>query len=382
MTQTLQVPRGPASKAPDRPHSLRSIPRRTLVEVGGSVVAAVCVVWFSFTVAGITGPFGFGVCSIAAFFFIYGVLCWLLHGVLAMKDRLATFAIWTGALVALAPLLGVIFYVVYRGLPVVAADFPSFFVKDFDGYTASAPVTAVGAGAAIVGTVEQVGLATLFTVPLGILTATYLVNFHNTLSRAASSVVDAMAGSPAIIPGLVVYLLWVRPQKEAGQTGFAASLALSIMMLPIVTRTAQEVISIVPGSLKEAALALGSPQWRSILRVTLPTARVGLVTAVILGVARVAGETAPVLFNAGGNASYNWNPFKGKQDDLPLRVYQMIFQPGVNATRDAWGVAFVLVLVVIALFLMARLIGSKSPGRRRWTVPWKKIGSSGSRDPA
>ncbi len=128
-----------------------------------------------------------------------------------------------------------IFYVVYQGLPVVAADFPSFFVKDFDGCTATAPVTAVGAGAAILRTVKQVGLATILTVPLGFLTATYLVNFPNAFSRAASSVVDAMAGSPAIISGLIVCLLWVGPQKEAGRTGFAASLALSIMMLPIMT---------------------------------------------------------------------------------------------------------------------------------------------------
>jgi phosphate transport system permease protein len=144
------------------------------------------------------------------------------------------------------------------------------------------------------------------------------------------------------------------------------------MMLPIVTRTAQEVISIVPGSLREAALALGSPVWRSITRVTLPTARVGLVTAVILGIARVAGETAPVLFTAGGSGTYNWNPFVHAQDDLPLRVDEMIFQPGVNATRDAWGVAFVLVLVVLALFLVARVVGSKKPGRSRLRAPWRR----------
>jgi phosphate transport system permease protein len=375
MTQTFQNSQGGTTQAPDSPRRPRSIPLRTLVETGGSAVAALCLVWLSFAVAGINGPLGFGVCTVAAFFCIYGILCWFLHGVLAMKDRLATLAIWTGALVAFVPLIAVIGYVIFKGAPVVVAHFPGFFVKDFTGYVANAPVTAVGAGAAIVGTFEQVGLATLFTVPVGILTATYLVNYRNTLSRVSSSVVDAMTGSPAIIAGLFVYLLWVRPQKEAGQTGFAASLALSVMMLPIVTRTAQEVISIVPGSLKEAALALGSPQWRSIVRVTLPTARVGLVTAVILGIARVAGETAPVLFTAGGSSEYNWNPFSGRQDDLPFRVYQMIFQPGVNATRDAWGVAFVLVLVVVALFTMARLIGSKNPGSKRWSGPWKRIGS-------
>jgi phosphate transport system permease protein len=141
-------------------------------------------------------------------------------------------------------------------------------------------------------------------------------------------------------------------------------MALAVMMLPVVTRAALEVVAIVPGSLREAALALGAPQWRVLLRVVLPTARVGLMTAVILGIARIAGETAPVLFNAGGYAGYNWNPFRGQQDNLPFRIYQLIFQPGVNVIRDAWGVSFVLVLLVLFLFVLARLVGSSRPGHR------------------
>ena len=161
------------------------------------------------------------------------------------------------------------------------------------------------------------------------------------------------------------------PQKENGQTGFAAALALSVMMLPIVTRASQEVIAIVPGSLREAALALGSPQWRSVLRVILPTARVGLVTAMILGIARVAGETAPVLFTAGGNAQLQLESVQRKarrpaparlRVDLPVRS---------QYDRDAWGVAFVLVLVVLTLFILARLIGAKKPGPSGFTVPWR-----------
>jgi phosphate transport system permease protein len=337
----------------------------------GSAGAAIALVWLCFKVGGVIGPLGFAVCAVSGFLIIYGFVCWLQYGVLAMKDRLATVVIWTGAFVAFIPLVGVISYVIFKGLAVVIADFPHFLVADMSGLTATSPVTAVGAGAAIVGTIEQVGLATLFTIPLGILTATYLVNNRNTFAKIVSNVVDAMTGSPAIIAGLFIYLLWVVPQKEAGQTGFAAALSLSVMMLPIVTRASQEVIAIVPGSLREAALALGSPQWRSVLRVMLPTARVGLITAMILGIARVAGETAPVLFTAGGNSSYNWNPFSGKQDDLPLRIYELIFQPGVNTTRVAWGVAFVLVLVVLTLFLLARLIGAKKPGPSGFTVPWR-----------
>ena len=134
-------------------------------------------------------------------------------------------------------------------------------------------------------------------------------------------------------------------------------------MLPLVTRAALEVIHIVPGSLREAALALGAPQWKVVLRVVLPTARVGLITAAILGVARTAGETAEVLFTAGGNSHYNWNPVKGYQDDLPLRIYNLIFQPSVNAIREAWGVAFVLVAVVLGLFATARVVGALGAGR-------------------
>lgn len=374
MTQTIEAPKTATPQeqwGPDRPRRKRSVPRSTLIEMGGSAVAATAVVWLCFSIAGITGPLGFAFCVLVGFMVIYGLVCWQLYGVLAMKDRLATVAIWSGAIAAFIPLAAVIIYVIIKGASVVFARFPHFFLADMSGLTANSPVTAVGAGAAIVGTMEQVGIATLITVPLGVLTATYLVNNRNAFSRVVSMVVDAMTGSPAIIAGLFVYLLWVVPQKENGQTGFAGALSLAVMMLPIVTRASEEVIAIVPGSLKEAAFALGSPQWRSVLRVVLPTARVGIITAMILGIARVAGETAPVLFTAGGNEHYNWNPFIGKQDNLPLRVYELIFQSGKNITRDAWGVAFVLVLVVVTLFVLARLIGAKKPGPSGFTVPWR-----------
>ena len=256
------------------------------------------------------------------------------------------------------------------------ADFPHFFTSDMSQLTATAPTTAVGAGAAIVGTLEQVAIATVLAVPLGILTATYLADSRSLFSRVVGYVVDAMTGAPAIIAGLFVYLFWVEPRGHSGKSGFAAGMALAVMMLPVVTRAAQEVVAIVPGSLREAALALGAPQWRVLVRVVLPTARAGLMTAVILGVARIAGETAPVLFNAGGNDKFNWNPFVGQQDNLPFRIYQLIFQPGVNVIKDAWGVSFVLVLLVLILFVMARIAGSARPGGRgiiRRLLAWRPL---------
>jgi phosphate transport system permease protein len=307
---------------------------------------------------------------------MYAVLCWRLYGVLAMKDRLATVAIWSGALVALVPLVAVIVFVIIQGAPVALAAFPHFFFTDMSKVGPQAPVTAVGAGPAIVGTVEQVALAAVMTVPLGVLTATYLVDHNGVFARIVSGVVDAMTGAPAIIAAVFVYLIWVAPLKHSGKSGFAAALALSVMMLPVVTRAAQEVIAVVPGSLREAALALGAPRWRVILRVVLPTARAGLSTAVILGVARIAGETAPVLFAAGGSVYYNWNPFSGQQDNLPLRIYELINQGSGNITRDAWGVSFVLVLLVLGLFVLARMAGRSRTGGRR--LPWRRRSPAGA----
>jgi len=346
----------------------------------GSGLSALAFVWVVFTVAGVSvrgAFFGFLVAWFCTFMVVYGVVCRRQHGTVVMKDRLATVMMWNGALVAFVPLAAVIIYVVVRGAPVALAHFPRFFVGDMSQIGSNNP--AVGAGAAIVGTVEEVALSMALTVPLGVLTATYLVDATGAFARVVSAVVDAMTGAPAIIAGLFIYLLVVAPLKTSGKSGLAAALALAVMMLPIVTRAAQEVIAVVPGSLREAALALGAPRWRVVVQVVLPTARAGLMTAVILGVARVAGETAPVLFNAGGNYYYNWNPFHGQQDNLPLRIYELIQQPSPTAVRVAWGVSFVLVLVVLILFVVARVAGRSTPGRRRRSALLARVSNRGSR---
>src|SRR5208282_3020005 len=141
--------------------------------------------------------------------------------------------------------------------------------------------------------------------------------------------------------------------------------ALAILMLPVMIRTAEEVIRVVPGSLREAALALGSPRWKVSLRIVLPTVRSGLLTAMILGVALAVGETAPTLFTAHGSPQYNFDPFHGVQANLPLQAFQLIFLASDNYVRDAWGGAFILVFMVLGLFILARVIGSSRPGGRR-----------------
>lgn len=348
------------------PRRLSNITAAMAWELGGSALAALAFVWLVFTIAGVSASFGLLVSWLLAFAILYAVVCWRRHGTLVMKDRLAAVVMWTGALCAFVPLVALSAYVVFQGAPVALARFPHFFVADMSdlAVSAHASVSAVGAGAAIVGTLEEVGLAAAMAVPLGLLTATYLADHKGRFARGVGSVVDATTGAPAIIFGLAIYIVWVVPQKTAGKSGFAAAMALALMMLPIVTRAAQEVITIVPESLREAALALGAPKWRVMVRVVLPTARAGIATAVILGIARVAGETAPILFCAGGNSSFNWNPFSGPQDNLPFRIYELIFQPSEVLVRDAWGVSFVLVLVVLILFIVARRVGASAPGRR------------------
>jgi len=356
-----RVPTSPAQA--DRPNRKRRLSRDGVVDLIGSVVAAMAVVWLGFSLAGVALGFGFFFCWAVLSYAIYGILVWRRDGVILMKDRLATVAVWTGAVIALVALLAVVAYVVAKGAPVVFASFPHFLVNDMTGGKSG---DAFGVGAAIVGTVEQVAIATVISVPIAILTATYMVESHSGLARLVRNVVDAMTGTPSIIAGLFIYLIWVQPQGVNGKSGFAAALALSIMMIPVTCRAALEVIRVVPGSLREAALALGAPQWRVALRIVLPTARAGLITAAILGIARTAGETAEVLFTAGGNAHYNWNPFSGEQDDLPLRIYEQVSQPSSKAISVGWGAAFVLMALVLVLFTLARVIGSSSSSRRQF----------------
>ena len=365
------TPPSPVTPLPvaDRPNRRPNIEQAALIEGLGSAAAGLALVWVVFSLAGFNAPFGFAVCVMAAFLIIYGVLCRIRHGILIAKDRLATVGIWTGAIIALTVLAAVILYVVLKGVAAVLGGFPHFLTADMTQLGGNAKVRDLGVGAAIVGTVEQVGIATVITVPLGVLTATYLASNDGPFARTVSAVVDAMTGAPAIIAGLFIYLLWVVPHGTAGKTGFAAALALGVMMLPVVTRAAQEVVAIVPGSYREAALALGAPEWRVLLRVILPTARAGLMTAIILGVARIAGETAPVLFNAGGFEGYNWNPFSGQQDNLPLRIYELIFQPGTVPIQAAWGTSLVLIIVVLILFVLARRLGSGKRSVSRF-VAW------------
>jgi phosphate transport system permease protein len=353
----------------DRPRRQSRFAVGAVWELVGCLVASLSFTVLVFALAGSHPEFGVFVCWVLSFLVLYTVTTRLLHGVFTAKDRLATVCVWGGASIALFPLIQIIWSVTVRGGPVVFVHFPAFLVHDMSGAAANAPTWKGGMGNAIIGTAEQVGLATLYTVPISMLTAIYLSESSSTFSRLVRTIVNSMMGTPSIIAGLFVYFLWVQPRGTAGFSGVAASIALAILMLPIMIRTAEEVIRVVPGALREAALALGSPRWRVSLKVVLPTIRSGLITAVILGVALAVGETAPILLTSRWNRQFNLNPFHGPQASLALQVFSLIRLSQNVYVRDAWGGAFILVWMVLILFIAARIIGSAPPGGRRIRRP-------------
>jgi phosphate transport system permease protein len=362
----------------DRPRA-KAFDRQRVNELVAAAGASAVLVWTPFHLAGWNAPFGFVVCWVGALVLIYGIVVRQRHGLLEAKDRLATLAIALATATALLPLLLILYTVFGKGASVMFSHFPHFtFLRhDLRNFGPTDPPSTAGMEQAIIGTLEQVGLATMVVVPVGVLAATYLNEVGGKFASAVRTVADAMTGLPSVIAGLFVYFAWVKPHGTSGHSGFASALALSVVMLPTVVRTAEEVLRIVSDSLREAALALGAPEWRMVLRVVIPTARTGLVTAAILGVARAIGETAPVLLTAFGNPRTNWNPFSGAQEDLPIRVYLLGRTTSSANVAVSWGGALLLLLLILTLFTLARILGTGGGGRRLWSP--MKAGASRAR---
>jgi phosphate transport system permease protein len=298
---------------------------------------------------------------IAAVLFVLGtfIIAARVEGKRQAKDRLATSAVWVAFIVALIPLVSLLYTTVKRGVTV----FNVFFLSHSMGVVAD---TEPGGGIyhAIIGTLEQVGIATLIAVPIGVLTAIYLVEYgRGRLASAVTFFVDVMTGIPSIVSGLFILSFWILV-LDMGPSGFAGSLALSILMMPVVVRSTEEMLKLVPNELREASLALGVPKWRTILKVVLPTSLGGIVTGVMLAIARITGETAPVLLLVWGTSFINNNPFQGAQASLPLFIYQQYANSAGSsaAYNRAWAAALALIAFVMILNLVAR-------GIARWKAP-------------
>lgn len=271
-------------------------------------------------------------------------------------DRLARGVVAALTLTALVPLVLVVWYLLKQGLDAISLD---FFTTDPSGSFLGDPG---GIKSAIIGTVLMVGLATVFAVPIGVGVAIWLVEFgrESKLAHAVRYFIDVMTGVPSIVFGLFVYITLVT--SGFGGTSFAGwkgSVALALLMLPVVTRSAEVVLLLVPNTLREASYALGAPRWRTVLRVVLPAALPGIVTGVLLAVARAAGETAPLLFTAAVVNQTTVN-LGDRMNSLPALIFQNVSQPQDRLVAIAWGAALTLVAMILILTLLARLIQRRS----------------------
>ncbi|WP_163549209.1 phosphate ABC transporter permease PstA [Candidatus Frankia nodulisporulans] len=271
------------------------------------------------------------------------------------RDRFATTLVYGTFLLALIPLIAVLASVISKGAGRLDI---SFLTHSMNGI--GARDSGGGIYHAIIGTVEQVLIASAIAVPFGLLVAIYLVEYgRGRISRTISFFVDVLTGLPSIIAGLFVLAFWILALGQ-GFSGFAGSLALVVLMIPTVVRSAEEMLKLVPNELREAGYALGVPKWRTILRVVVPTALPGIVTGVMLAVARVSGETAPVLLTVFGTNLINANPFSGEQSSLPLYIYSQAGQPQQFAIDRAWAAALVLIIIIMVLNLIARLFAGRN----------------------
>ncbi|MEY4995079.1 MAG: hypothetical protein RLZ65_928 [Actinomycetota bacterium] len=321
-------------------------------------VAAVSLavgVWTAFSLATESGPalLAGALAAAVGYVFVTVLVSRVVEGKRKATDRLVTNLVTGAFILALVPLISLVFTVLTLGSKRFDIEFFTYSMRNILGE---------GGGAihAIVGTLEITLLATLFSVPIGIMTAIYLIEYgRGKLARAVTFLVDVMTGIPSIVAGLFAYAVFALIFGPGVRMGIAGSVALSVLMIPVVIRSTEEMLKIVPNELREAALALGVPKWLTVVKVVLPTAIGGIVTGVMIAIARVIGETAPLLLVAGFTSSMNYDPTDGRMMTLPVFVYTSYANVGTDfqAYIDrAWAGALTLMLIVMILNLGARLV--------------------------
>jgi phosphate transport system permease protein len=276
-------------------------------------------------------------------------------GSAAAKDAVVNSLVALGAIVTVIPIASILFTVVQKGLPGISLN---LFVSDMSQATTTDPLSNGGLLHAITGTLVLVTLALIMSVPIGILTALYLTEIKGRFTAPIRFLVQAMSGVPSIVAGLFILSAILYPITKSF-SGLMGALALTILMIPTIARTSEEVLNLIPNDLREAGVALGGTQWRTVAMIVLPAAKSGLVTAVILGVARIAGETAPLLLLTGGGDKVNPNPFSGPIGSLPYYIWKSFNAGSPEALTRAWAGLLVLVGLVLILFTMARYLGTK-----------------------
>lgn len=320
----------------------------------GSAVASLALVWLLYGhVLPFSGRLGFVLCWFGVFVAFHAALTAMAQPWPIVVDRVASAVVHGGAAAAFLALAATVFYTFHKGWP--AYTHLNFFTDDMSGVGPTTPLDKGGVVHAVVGSLIEVGIAVVLSVPLGFATAVYLTEVGGRMARVVRTVIEAMTALPDLVAGLFIYAVFIVGLGNK-RTGIAAALALSITMLPIIARSSEVVLRNVPAGLREAAYALGSTQWRSVVSVVLPTAKAGLGTALILGVARGIGETAPVIIASGASTFVNSDPFQDPMNSLPLFIYTSVRSGQPLMITRAYGAASMLLAVVVVLFVLIRVI--------------------------
>ncbi|MBU6352579.1 MAG: phosphate ABC transporter permease PstA [Actinomycetales bacterium] len=273
----------------------------------------------------------------------------------AAEDVVVSSLMWTAAFIVFLPVFSILITTIVRGLPGLKAN---IFTQTMKINSYSDPLVQGGLLHALVGTLYLIVFSIVISVPLGLLTALYITEIRGRGSGFIQFIVQAMSGVPSVIAGLFIFsaVILSTPLKASSIVG---SFALSILMVPTITRASQEVLALIPNDLREAGLALGATQWKTVAMVVVPAAKSGLITAMILGVARIAGETAPLLFVLGGTDALNLNPFHDFNTGLPLYIWKGILIGDPVAVQRSWTGILILLVTVLTFFTLARVLGPK-----------------------
>lgn len=321
----------------------------------GVYLAAVLVSYLLVAVTPMKGKLAYFVIFFFASLIIDFVLSYSQRGLASAKDAVARGLVSVGMTLAVLPIFSILFEVIKRGYKGLSFG---LFTHDMSLTSVNDPLGNGGLIHAITGTIIMVVMALIVAMPIGILTAVYLTEIRGKFSAPIKFLVQAMSGVPSIVAGLFILSAYVYP-ITGSLSGFAGSLALMILMIPTIARTSEEVLLLIPNDLREAGVALGGTQWRTVALVVVPAAKSGLVTALILGIARVAGETAPLVLLTGGGEKVNPNPFSGPMGSLPMYIWKCFGQGTEQSIARAWSGILVLLVIVLALFTMARFLSER-----------------------
>lgn len=352
------VPKVPSAAEVRRSTAARG--RNDIVIIIGAGVAALSLAVIATTrVIPSASLVAFVVIAYLLFLALYGVLVALEDDGRAVRDRLASVIVHSLAALAMLALVFIVVFTFWRGRE--ALGHFNFFTNDMQKAGPLDPLSVGGIMHAVAGTLIEIAIALMITIPLGLTCAVFLNETKGALVRFVRTVAEAMTALPSIVAGLFI-LASVILTLGLARSGLAAGLAISVMMLPIVIRASDVVLRLVPGSLKEASYAMGAPHWRTVWHVILPTARSGLTTAVLLATARGIGETSPVLITAGFGSSLNLNPLHGPMVSLPLATFVFSGSPEKTMIARGFGAAATLLALVLVLFAMARVFGGRQAG--------------------